>query len=417
MGISFFPFSRRKGSSMRIQKDIASLIKQYKKHLPDIAGGVCLVLFYSCSRMRASETHVYHVEKATEFKDGKILARPGETIYEGKERLYSKSMKDLVGETENLKTLILKQQGQLDELIKGKGASPTSLGQVGPIAPSPSLGDQVKSEVGRPTSPVSMSAAPSNIEPHLIGRGSRRWSKGPAVVSFPVKDAFKEDKLSVVIPPGSYVKSRLMTGVEAPEGRTYPVLLQLDYAYIVPNHKKLDLSGCFMIAKSEGDLSTERVQMQATKLSCVSKTGKMFERDVSGFIADDKDNSFAVIGSVSSKQDRVAAMAFLASVVEGVGKAVQMAQTNQTLNPLGGASTAITGNSAAYLGGGAAANAAGLVTQWYLKQAQNLLPTINVGSGQDVWIVMQETVNLPVDYFKKANGGSDVFSYISRISE
>ena len=157
---------------------------------------------------------------------------------------------------------------------------------------------------------------------------------------------------------------QLMTGIEAPEGKTYPTLLQLDYAYIVPNRHKLDLSGCFMIAKSQGDLSTERVQMQATKLSCVSKEGKMFEREVNGFVADDKDNSFAVMGSVNSKQDRVAAMGFLSSIVEGVGKALQQAQTTQQMNPLGGTQSIMTGNQMEYLGAGGAANAAGMVTQW-----------------------------------------------------
>ena len=146
----------------------------------------------------------------------------------------------------------------------------------------------------------------------------------------------------------------------------------------------------------------------------------MFERDVNGFVADDKDNSFAVMGSVTSKQDRVAAMAFLSSVVEGVGKGLQQAQTTQSMNPLGGTSSIVNGSQLAYLGGGGAANAAGMVTQWYLRQAQNLLPTINIGSGQDVWIVMQETVRLPHDYFRKnPKGGSDegVYSFFSRLGD
>ena len=50
---------------------------------------------------------------------------------------------------------------------------------------------------------------------------------------------------------------------------------------------------------------------------------------------------------------------------------------------------------------GGASNAASMVTQWYLKQAQNLLPTITIGSGQDVWIVLQDSVALPNWYFKK----------------
>lgn len=144
----------------------------------------------------------------------------------------------------------------------------------------------------------------------------------------------------------------------------------------------------------------------------------MFEREVNGFVADDKDNSFAVMGSVNSKQDRVAAMAFLSSIVEGVGKAIQQAQTTQNITPMGGAQSVVTGNGAEYLAAGGASNAAAIVTQWYLKQAQNLLPTINVGSGQDVWVIMQDTVKLPNDYFRKnIKGGQNegVYSYFSRV--
>jgi conjugal transfer pilus assembly protein TraB len=222
-----------------------------------------------------------------------------------------------------------------------------------------------------------------------------------------------------MLPSGSYVKAKILTGVDVPEGKTYPVLMVLDYSYIAPNDHKIDLSGCFMIAKAEGDLSTERVQMQATKMSCVSKKGKMFEREVNGFVADDKDGSFAMKGQVNSKQGRVAAMAFMAGVVDGVGKAVQAAQTTQSTNALGGSSSVLTGDSSKYMLAGGASNAAGMVAQWYLQQAQNLAPTVAVGSGRDVWIVMKDKVNLPEEFFKKERNSSneDIYSYFTRVLE
>jgi conjugal transfer pilus assembly protein TraB len=191
----------------------------------------------------------------------------------------------------------------------------------------------------------------------------------------------------------------------------------MDYAFIGPNESKIDLSGCFGISKAQGDLSTERVQMQVTKLSCVSKQGRLFERDINGFVADDKDNSFAVIGDVNSKQDRVAAQAFLSSIVEGVGKAIQQTQTTQQTTPLGGSQSTVTGDAAKYIAAGGASEAASQVTQWYLRQAQGLLPTINVGSGQDIWVVMQDKVELPNWYFKKAKIEKSVFGYFTTLAE
>ncbi len=64
---------------------------------------------------------------------------------------------------------------------------------------------------------------------------------------------------------------------------------------------------------------------------------------------------------------------------------------------------------------GGASNAASQVTQWYLKHAQSLTPPIAIGSGQDVWIVIQDTVALPRWYFKKGKEtNNDGFSYLSR---
>ena len=112
----------------------------------------------------------------------------------------------------------------------------------------------------------------------------------------------------IMLPTGSYVKAKLSQGST---WKSHPVLAT-GFRLRHSQCNRLDLAGC-IIAKAQGDLSTERVQMQATKLSCVSKSGGMFEREVNGFIADDADNSFAVMGSVNTKQDRVAATAFLSA--------------------------------------------------------------------------------------------------------
>ena len=407
----------------RLKHDLLELFQTHRAKVPYVAAALLIFVIYLVSKGRDEVTRVYQSSSPSDFKDARVLGSQGESFYENKERLLSKTVKDLESAQTAFRETTAKLEARLSDLEKGKAESAPS------ATPGTPPGTESQVRLGPPPENLEARKVPAQVSPDMGGfqgpgalrpdLGMKR-AKGVSVISFPVKEVSAEKTTGVVIPPGSYVKAKLMTGVEAPEGKTYPVLMQLDYAYIVPNKKRLDLSGCFMIAKSQGDLSTERVQMQASKLSCVSQDGKMFERDVNGFVADDKDNSFAVMGSVSSKQDRVAAMAFLSSIVEGVGKLLQQAQTTQLTNPLGGGSTAISGSQLGYLGGGGAANAAGMVTQWYLHQAQNLLPTINIGSGQDVWIVMQETVRLPNDYFRKnSKGGSDegVYSYFRRLGE
>lgn len=413
----------------RFIRDLRLFAEKNKARLPYFGAVLLVFVIYACSKTRDQVTRIYQSEKGIEFKDARVLGSQNESIFEGKEKLFSKTVKEIMAGQEGLKEIATRLEGRIADLEKAKNEtskaeSPTPT----PAATNEKKeGDSREKQVQFGASPenLSSSKAVNHNSEDAEGSGQifrmQSSGRGKAILSFPVKESATQDKgPSVVIPPGSYVKAKLMTGVEAAEGRTLPVLLQLDFAYIIPNQKRLDLSGCFMIAKSQGDLSTERVQMQATKISCVSNSGKMFERDINGFVADDKDNSFAVIGSVNSKQDRVAAMGFLTSVVEGVGKAIQQGQTTQTMNPLGGTSSIVTGDKLAYLGAGGAQNAAGLVTQWYMRQAQNLLPTINVGSGQDVWVIMQETVKLPNDYFRKnikGGTGAGEFTYFSRVSE
>ncbi len=373
------------------------------------------------------------VERGTsiDFQKGRILNDRESTFYYGKERLLSQKAQSMIEGQTKLEARLAELEKKLQEKMQETqsqtptpgttqakpDASSAGHNQVEAIGVAPGSQTAVaESELhvyGSPSDAPDGSVTPLRARP----RASGAPVKGHDLIAFPVKAEGKREE--VVLPAGSYVKAKVLTGVDVPEGKTYPVLMVLDFSYVAPNDHKIDLSGCFMIAKAEGDLSTERVQMQATKMSCVSKKGKMFERDVNGFIADDKDGSFAMKGKVNSKQGRVAAMAFMSGVVEGVGKAVQAAQSTQSTNAFGGSTSIMTGDSTKYAVAGGASNAAGMVAQWYLQQAQSLAPTVEVGSGRDVWIVMKDKVNLPEEFFRKErmNGNESVYSYFTRVLE
>ena len=405
--------------------------------------GMCGIYAFSKGE-EAAQTKVLTSREA-DFKKARILGDPYATSGRAKEQLLSKNAKEY-SDTQKLLleglTQINSRMDLIERRVAGGGAENTvsqtvAVPDSGPSVDLPAASSTETNGASGQTSPVHNGESardPIDMRAHIPMRygapGYSRYGsddaagvrlkapKGPPVVSFPVQGVSMRERAEMVLPVGSYVKAKLLTGVEAPEGNPYPVLLQLDFASILPNKKSLDLRGCFMIAKAQGDLSTERVQMQATKLSCVSKGGQMFERDINGFVADAADNSFAVIGTVNTKQDRVAAMAFLSSVVEGVGKAIQMAQTSEQTASDGTSKTTLTGNQGKYIAAGGAGSAAGMVAQWYLKQAQSLLPTINVGSGQDIWVVMNETVALPHEYFKKVSLGEshgNDYSLVNRL--
>jgi len=352
--------------------------------------------FSKCSEK--TETKVTETIKEGDFKPTRILGNPYANLNESKENYLAKSAKNYTDLQKNI-----------DETLKGISAKlivlEAKVNQPATSSQPPQAGTALQNgqpAVTRP--PINMNQdLPAMPRARVIDilRSEYVTQRGKSMISFPVPGTAKKEKAEVVLPVGSYVKAKLLTGVEAPEGQPYPVLLQLDFVHILPNKHDLDLAGCFMIAKAQGDLSTERVQMQATKLSCVAKNGQSFEREINGFVADNKDNSFAVSGSVNTKQDRVASMAFLSSVVDGIGKAIQTAQMTERTNADGSSSRSVTGSTEKYIAAGGASQAASTVTQWYLKQAQSLLPTINIGSGQDVWVILNDSVELPKEYFQR----------------
>lgn len=399
-----------------MKRDLPGIIHKYKEKIPLILGLIFLMGVYTFSKSSGEnkKTIIYKAPSSLSFKNAKIIGSQFGSIYKGKEKLLSKTVRSISKTQKALQESFLNLENKLDSLQRQKNIQ----SEKDPVKEAVSSNDNSNSGGNVPQQQVRFYPSPGNFKiatnqainqiGNTLGKynqpkGQRsriRKKIGPSIISFPVKGEESIRVAQIVLPTGSFVKAKMLTGVDAPEGKTYPVLLQLDYAYMIPNHKQLDLSGCFIIAKAQGNLSTERVNMQADKLSCVSKTGEMFERKVNGYIADSVDNDFAAMGEVKSKQERVAGIAFLSSIIEGISKAVQFAETTQTTNSMGGGKSIVTGDKAKYLAAGGASNAASVVTQWYLKQANNLLPTIKVGSGKDVWVVMQSSVNLPKTYFK-----------------
>jgi len=414
------------------KEKLLALYETHKMKLPFVLIAIFGLSFYGVSKHKEANIKRYVYKSETkDYSGGKIFnSANSNTIHKGKERSWNKKVSKIKDEqqkiNETIRRLTSKIQNfeeknkKLEEELEekrlkeenDKSKEKDSLAK----AKTPTiLQDQVNVVSSAVQHHAKQKPDSSIYRENKRTRRKKVARKKRTLITFPVKDKRKRTELGIMLPTGSYVKAKLLTGIEAPEGKTYPVLAQLEYAYVTPNdnngEKRIDLSGCFMILKAQGDLSTERVQMQADKLSCVSKSGKMFEKSVNGFIADQKDSSFGVIGTVNSKQDRVALFAFVSSVVEGISKAVQQAQTTQSTTALGGSQTVLSGDQKKYIVAGGLGNAAGRVTDWYLRQAENLLPTINIGSGQDVFIVMGSSTNLPHEYFKKSRRNEDESIY------
>lgn len=228
----------------------------------------------------------------------------------------------------------------------------------------------------------------AGVQPGVLGSPLQTFavSQAPEGVQKPL----------TVLPTGSHVKARIVSGVEANAREPYPVLLQLDYAFTGPNQTRIDLSHCFMIAKARANMSTERVMMETENLSCVLENGEHFKLEAKGYVAGE-DNTFGATGTYISKQSQVLLAAVLASIAKNAGQAIADAQKTTSVLGIDKAATAtnITGSKSAFIAGSALVDGGAMVAQWYLEQAKELLPSIGVGSGQDVFVVMLDTLKIP----------------------
>lgn len=89
----------------------------------------------------------------------------------------------------------------------------------------------------------------------------------------------------VKIPSGSLIKARLVTGLNAVIANTADtdkmfIVAKLTDPVLMPNRKKVSLRGCVIMGGAKGDLSTERVYINSTVLSCISSDDVLYEGTV-----------------------------------------------------------------------------------------------------------------------------------------
>jgi hypothetical protein len=216
------------------------------------------------------------------------------------------------------------------------------------------------------------------------------------VLSFSLSAQGNLEETTTVLPAGSFVKARVVSGVEANTLEPYPVLLQLEYAFTGPNKTKIDLSNCFMIAKARANLSTERVIMETDTMSCVRENGEHFKSEARGYTAGE-DSTFGSTGTFISKQGQVLLAAVLASIAKNAGEAVALAQQTTTITGAERAQSAtnVTGDQAKFIAGRSVVDGATLIAQWYLDYAKQLVPSIGIGSGQTVHVIMLDSIRVP----------------------
>ena len=200
------------------------------------------------------------------------------------------------------------------------------------------------------------------------------------------------------LPATSILTGTLITGLDASTASQskrdpFPVLVRLQKTAILPNRYQADVRECFVLLAGYGDLSSERAYMRGETVSCVLKDGKVIETKLQGYAAGE-DGKAGVRGRLVTKQGQFIARALMVGFLQGAAEVLNKGDTvtlglSQTNNQEDGSPW----GSAALKGTG---NALDRIAEFYIDQAYNLFPVIEIDAGRQLDIVLTGHVDMPL---------------------
>ena len=195
------------------------------------------------------------------------------------------------------------------------------------------------------------------------------------------------------VPAGAFTQGILLNGLDAPasmkgKSNPYPTIIRLTNLSFLPNQYRLSMKGCFVIAEGYGSLSSERVYLRTTDLSCVVKGGnKHISVPIKGYIAGEH-GKVGLRGKVVTKQGAILAREFVAGLMQGFASVVQQQSMTLSTSALGSTSTVNPADiGEAGLGQGLG-TAAGELSKFYMKMANSMMPVVVVGAGRKLTLVL-----------------------------
>lgn len=241
--------------------------------------------------------------------------------------------------------------------------------------------------------PAPKAGAKSSSAGDILEKGTEGLEKVSANMDY------KANKYAGYLPAGAFSSMALLNGLDAGTGTAsqsnpQPVLIRVQDQATLPGSAKYDLKSCFILGSAYGDMSAERVYVRLAQLSCVDKQNRLIlTSPVQGYVVD-ADGKLGLRGKVTDRQGAKLAKAMLAGFAEGLGNALGASQSTVTSNALGTSSSigGVSALRASGLSGGS--QAASMLAQFYLKEAQSIFPVISIDTGRTGSFVITQGVSL-----------------------
>jgi conjugal transfer pilus assembly protein TraB len=201
------------------------------------------------------------------------------------------------------------------------------------------------------------------------------------------------------IPSGTYIRSVLLGGLDAPTGgdassaNPHPVLLKVvDFANL-PNGFKQDLRGCLITGSGYGDISSERAMLRTDRLSCVYEDGSVIEIPIKGAVYGE-DGKAGMRGRLIEKQGQILANALLAGLIGGIGEGISSTYSVTTQGAFGTQTSVSPSDSFKAGTASGVGQAMTRMQEYYIKLADKIFPVIEVNAGRYVDIMALQGVQI-----------------------
>lgn len=277
--------------------------------------------------------------------------------------------------------------------LKGQSfkAPPAPIG--GYVPPPPPVNGYTGA--GTSAGAVSAAAAPSN-EPVVVvnAAAAAPKKKGLSVT-------WQKNPYAGFIPAGSFAEAAMLTGLDAgtadyTRSNPEPVLMRVQSNAQLPGAQKYGIKACFVMGSGYGDLSSERVYIRLTRLSCVSPSRHaIVSSAISGYVVD-SDGVLGMRGRVINRTGALLAKALMAGFAQGAAQIAQTATQTLTTSSLTGSTTATLEPNKILKSGafGGIGNAASILAKQYIAEAKNIYPVIEVPPGRKASIVITKGMSL-----------------------
>jgi len=218
----------------------------------------------------------------------------------------------------------------------------------------------------------------------------------------PAEKKQAEKKNTTYIPSGSFARTVLLGGMDAPTGgqaqnNPMPALLRIHDNAVLPNNFRAKVKECFVLGSGHGDISSERALVRLESFSCVLKNGKVIDLPAKGYLVGE-DGKAGLRGRLVTKQGQIIANALLTGILSGFGQALQQSGMSYSTSALGSVGTiAGMGNQLRSGFGAGVGRAMDRISRYYIKLAEQLFPVIEIDAGRVVEIVLTKGLEIELE--------------------